>query len=218
MAIEIRETFVVAAPIEAVWKFMNNPENVVACMPGASLKEIIDDRSFVGAVKLKIGAVSAQYQGTITYLEADAQSYRVKMLAEGNERGGGTVSGTIDTTLSVLPDGSGTEVRCSSSVDLTGKIVQVGRGMIEGVSAQIIKKYVANVRSLLEAPAQDSVAQPSIDQTADPQAISTSSSQNRPHAESPKEDSINVVSVVLSVLWSKVAALFRKLVGLPPAS
>lgn len=213
MAIEIKETFVVAAPIEAVWKFMNNPENVVACMPGASLKEVIDAKSFIGAVKLKIGAVSAQYQGTITYLETDEQSYRVKMLAEGNERGGGTVSGTIDTMLLVLPDGSGTEVRCSSSVDLTGKIVQVGRGMIEGVSAQIIKKYVANVRSLLEVPGQDANIETPKDQTSDNRGSPPPSSQTTPRVAPQKEDSINIVAVVLNVLWNKIAGFFKKLVG-----
>lgn len=214
MAIEIKETFIVAAPIDAVWKFMNNPENVVTCMPGASLKEIIDEKSFVGAVKLKIGAVSAQYQGTITYLEADQQSHRVKMLAEGNERGGGTVSGTIDTTLIELADGSGTEVRCSSSIDLTGKIVQVGRGMIEGVSAQIIKKYVANVRSLLEVPGQSPASQPSIAE-AGSTATAPSSPQPQPRTKPPKEDSINVVAVVLTVLWNKVSGFLKKLFGRP---
>lgn len=217
MAIEIKETFVVAAPIGAVWKFMNNPENVVACMPGASLKEVIDERSFIGAVKLKIGAVSAQYQGTITYLEADEQSHRVKMLAEGNERGGGTVSGTIDTLLVALPDGSGTEVRCSSSVDLTGKIVQVGRGMIEGVSAQIIKKYVANVRSLLEVPGQNSAAAtpalPAGDTPGMP--VPPLPQQTPPPVEAKKEDAINIVAVVLNVLWNKFAGFFRKLLGRP---
>ena len=214
MAIEIKETFIVAAPVDAVWKFMNNPENVVACMPGASLKEIIDEKSFVGAVKLKIGAVSAQYQGTITYLEADQQSHRVKMLAEGNERGGGTVSGTIDTTLIELADGSGTEVCCSSSVDLTGKIVQVGRGMIEGVSAQIIKKYVANVRSRLEVPGQSPASQPSIAE-AGSTATASPSPQPQPRTKPPKEDSINVVAVVLTVLWNKVSGFLKKLFGRP---
>ncbi|HPO18606.1 MAG TPA: SRPBCC family protein, partial [Rubrivivax sp.] len=144
MALQIRESFEVAAPVGAVWTFINDPQNVVACMPGASLERIVDERQFIGAVKLKIGAVSAQYQGTITYTEADREQGVVKMLATGNERGGGTVSGTIVTQLEALGP-QATRVNCESSIDLTGKIVQVGRGMIEGVSAQIIKKYVGNV-------------------------------------------------------------------------
>ena len=40
MAIEMKESFQVAAPIDRVWDFMMNPETVVGCMPGAALKEI----------------------------------------------------------------------------------------------------------------------------------------------------------------------------------
>ena len=105
MAIEMKESFQVAAPIDRVWDFMMNPETVVACMPGAALKEICNEKKFIGTVKLKIGAVSAQYQGTITYAEADKSAYRMKLLAEGNERGGGTVTGTIGCHLVALPDG-----------------------------------------------------------------------------------------------------------------
>ena len=59
MALDIKESFEVGAPIDAVWAFLNDPQNVVACMPGASLNEIVDDKQFIGSVKLKIGAVSA---------------------------------------------------------------------------------------------------------------------------------------------------------------
>lgn len=222
MAIEIKETFVVAAPIDAVWRFMNDPQNVVSCMPGAALKEVLDERRFVGTVKIRIGAVTAQYQGTITYQEADAANHHVVMLVEGNERGGGTVSGTIDTLLVAVP-GGGTEVRCSSSVDLTGKIVQVGRGMIEGVSAQIIRKYVANVKALLEvpgpaeAPAQDAAAPhaPAQDARASETAAGTPAVTSHPGvaAPPPKEETLDVGSVVFAVLWKKVADFFRRLLG-----
>ncbi|MCK0508183.1 CoxG family protein [Aromatoleum anaerobium] len=204
MALQIQENFQVAAPIDAVWEFLLNPENVVACMPGASLNQIVDDKSFIGSVKLKIGAVSAQYQGTITYLDKDKASHTVKMLASGNERGGGTVSGTIITRLAASPDSRSTEVSCESSVDLTGRIVQVGRGMIEGVSAQIIKKYVNNVRALLEVPRDAPPA-------AAGETAAASGSEPRPVPQ--KEDSINIVAVVFKVIFERIAGFFRRMLG-----
>ncbi|MBS0391206.1 MAG: SRPBCC family protein [Proteobacteria bacterium] len=210
MALEIKESFEVAAPIDEVWAFINNPENVVACMPGASLKEIVDANQFIGAVKLKIGAVSAQYQGTITYVDRDERAHVVKMLAAGNERGGGTVSGTILTRLESLRSGRSTHIECESSIDLTGKIVQVGRGMIEGVSAQIIKKYVGNVRNLLEVPGDAATeATPDADTGAPYAQAATSTPIPRP----VKEDSINVVAVVFKVMMDRIAGYFRRLFG-----
>jgi hypothetical protein len=215
MALDIKESFEVGAPIDAVWAFLNDPQNVVACMPGASLNEIVDDKQFIGSVKLKIGAVSAQYQGTITYTERDTSNYIVKMLAAGNERGGGTVSGTIVTQLESLAGGSATRVVCESSIDLTGKIIQVGRGMIEGVSAQIIKKYVGNVRKLLEAPAAQATADAALAAEASANGTDAgTASAPPPRPPMPeKEDSINVLAVVFKVIADRIKAFFRRLFG-----
>lgn len=213
MAIEIKETFIVAAPRRGVE--IHEQPGECGGMHAGSLAEGNHRREELRRCRqTEDRGCQRAVSGTITYLEADQQSHRVKMLAEGNERGGGTVSGTIDTTLIELADGSGTEVCCSSSVDLTGKIVQVGRGMIEGVSAQIIKKYVANVRSLLEVPGQSPASQPSIAE-AGSTATASPSPQPQPRTKPPKEDSINVVAVVLTVLWNKVSGFLKKLFGRP---
>lgn len=200
MTLQIQENFSIEAPVETVWAFLLNPENVVACMPGASLTQLTDENTFVGAVKLKIGAVSAQYQGTVTYKEKDETNYTVTMLATGNERGGGTATGTILTQLSSTPDGRSTEVSCESSIELTGRIIQVGRGMIEGVSAQIIKKYVNNVRLLLEVT--DEVPESGATETAAPL-----------RGTPQKEDSINVIAVVFKVIYERIARFFRQLLS-----
>lgn len=192
---EIRQSFQVAASPDAVWAFMLNPENVVACMPGATLTEVVDATRFRGAVKVRVGAVTAQYQGTITYLESNRITGTVRMLAEGNERGGGTVRGTIVTTIAPATGGGATDVNCHASVDLTGRIVQVGRGMIEGVSAQIIRMYVENVRGLLERPAAAAPGAGPAPEAAPPPA---------------RQVSINIVAVVLRALGAWLRRLFRR--------
>lgn len=212
MALQIQESFEVAAPVDMVWAFINNPANVVACMPGATLTQVVDERQFVGAVKLKIGAVSAQYQGTITYAEVDRGNGLVRMIATGNERGGGTVSGTILTRLEALPGSNATKVSCESNIDLTGRIVQVGRGMIEGVSAQVIKKYVGNVRAMLEAPAAAAGPEAAAPAAPEGDASAVPAPLRSVDAAPPqKEDSINVLAVVFKVLIDRVRAFFRRL-------
>lgn len=202
MAIELRQTFQVGAPVDTVWAFMLNPENVVACMPGASLTQVVDEKSFIGTVKVKVGAVTAQYQGTITYAETDRASGTVRMLAEGKERGGGTVRGTIVSQLTAVEGGAATRVETSSSIDLTGKIAQVGRGMIEGVSGQIIKMYVNNVRAMLEPAAAASTAPAGAQAAGGP-----------PAAPPARQESINIVAVVLRTLWERVVNFFKRLFG-----
>ena len=219
MAIEMKESFQVAAPIDKVWDFMMKPEMVVACMPGAGLKEVVSPEKFIGTVKLKVGAVTAQYEGTITYAEVDKAAHRIKLLAEGNERGGGTATATIACLLVALPDGKGTDVQFESSVDLTGKLIQVGRGMIEGVAGQIVKKYIANVRSMLEVPADAAAAAapaasatPAAEGSAAPAAAQAATPASPPPMP-PKEEAIDMGSVVFKVMWMNIVNFFKKLFG-----
>lgn len=212
MAIEIRETFTVSAPVDQVWSFMKTPENLAGCMPGASLARIIDDRSFVGTVKLKVGAITASYDGTMTFIKLDDSARELTLLAEAKEKGGGTVSGTISANLLALPDSS-TEVRCESSVDLTGRIVQVGRGMIEGVSKQVIQKFVTNVKSSLESvPAAAPAGE---DASAGAATPAPGAAPSEPVVRPPiaKEESINVLAVVWHVIRDAIRGFFRRLFG-----
>jgi carbon monoxide dehydrogenase subunit G len=189
VTIELQETFQVAAPAEEVWAFMINPESVARCLPGASVVEVLDENSFLGSIKVKIGAIIARYQGKLSYTKKDQDALTMEMLAEAKEKGGGTLTGTISTALTSLPD-AGTEVRCEASVDLTGRIAQVGGGMIEGVSAEMIKKFVANVKMRLETPAGEGEA-----------------------LAPPAEDSINIIAVVLTVIWKSIVNFFKRLFG-----
>ncbi len=204
MAIEIKETFQVSAPIDEVWRFMINPENVAACMPGASIAEILDERSFVGNIKLKVGAVTAKYKGKIAFVNLDEATHNMEMVAEGKEPGGGTVTGTIGSHLVSLPDG-GTEVFCESSIELTGKIMQVGRGMIEGVSGQLFKKFANNTKKFLEAPAV-----PAGEGTGTAAATGAEGAPGSPPVAPPVdlEDSISILPLIFKTLGAKILKLF----------
>ncbi|MBW2289794.1 MAG: SRPBCC family protein [Deltaproteobacteria bacterium] len=150
MAIEIKETLQVEAPIERVWDFVIDPQRVVTCMPGAALDEIVDDKTFLGTVKVKLGAITTKYKGRVEYAEVDAQAHSIQMVAEGRETGGGTAKGTIAMRVNALPEGS-VELVIEAGIDLTGRVMQVGRGMIQGVSHQLFKQFAASAKEILEA-------------------------------------------------------------------
>jgi carbon monoxide dehydrogenase subunit G len=197
MAMEIRETFRVAAPVDRVWRFLMDPAQVASCMPGASLDEIVDERTFLGSVRVRIGAISASYKGRVRFEEIDETGRTVRAIAEGRETGGGTAKGTLTSRLSALSDG-GTEVICEASIDLTGKVVQVGRGMIQGVSAQLFKEFVARASAKLEGPA------------GEPALAAGASAPATVEAES-----IRLLPLILGVLRTAIVRFFRRLLGRP---
>ncbi|MCH8065077.1 MAG: SRPBCC family protein [Chloroflexi bacterium] len=191
MAIEIRETFVVEAPIDKVWRFVIDPQRVVGCMPGAELDEVVDDKTFLGTVSIKVGAVTARYAGRVQFTSVDERRHAVEMVAEGKETGGGTARATMSSSLQSLADGR-TEVTTEASIDITGRIMQVGRGMIQGVSHQLFRQFVACAKTRLE--------------TADAEAET---------AVDAKPEPIRAIPLVANVTWTAIVNAVRRLLRRP---
>jgi hypothetical protein len=206
MAIEIKETFQVGAPIDEVWRFLLDPHQVVTCMPGARLDEVVDERTFHGTITVKVGAITTRYQGKVMLTEIDAGVRRLQMVAEGRETGGGTAKGTMESTLRALPEG-GTEIVGTAVVDLTGRIMQVGRGMIQGVSHQLFLQFVRKTKDRLE-PAAPAAPDGS---AAGARGAPAAAAAQVPAA--PADDAIRIVPIVLRVMWTAIVRFFRRLFG-----
>ena len=189
MAIDIKQSFDVDAPIDEVWAFVTDPQRVVSCMPGASLDEAIDERHFRGSIRVKVGAITATYKGKVEMTEVDERGHAVEIRAAGTETGGGTATGAVKSSL-VAIDGGGTRVVADASVELTGKIMQMGRGMIQGVSDLLFQQFVTTVRAQLEGPAGKEAA-----------------------VAAGGDEPLRVVPLLFAALWSAIAGFFRRLFG-----
>src|ERR1044072_4616685 len=155
MAFKIEERFEVQDPVERVWKYMIDPERVVECLPGAQLLEQKDDQTFLGAIKVKVGPLSMSYKGQAKFTEINEETHQVRMAGDAREvTGSGSTKVSMLSTVAPLANG-GSEVSVNADVELVGKIVQFGRGMIEEVSRQMFRQFAACVRQHLEVPEPD---------------------------------------------------------------
>src|SRR5262249_27493535 len=115
-------------------------ERIAPCMPGAQLREVEGDE-YRGTVKVKVGPITAQYQGVARVVDADEGAHRVVIQAEGRDtRGQGNASATITATLA--GDGDGTRVRVDTDLNVTGKVAQFGRGVMADVSTKLLGQFV----------------------------------------------------------------------------
>jgi carbon monoxide dehydrogenase subunit G len=199
MAIEIREKFAVAAPIETVWAFVMDPHKIAPCLPGAKLEEVVDERNFLGSVKIKIGAITTSYKGKVELTEVDQDNRVVVMLAEGRETSGGMAKGLVTSRLRSLDDGQ-TEVVAEASVDLTGRVMQVGSRMIEGVSHQLFQQFAKKLKKQLEA-------EPGAVAVAGGGPVEAGAA---PPAEQEAE-ALAILPLILRSLWQAIVGFFRRL-------
>ena len=150
MAFKIEEKFEVQAPVERVWQYLIDPKRVVDCLPGAELLEQKDDQTFLGAIKVKVGPLSMSYKGEAKFTEVNAETHQVRMVGNAREvTGSGSTKVSMLSTVVPLASGA-SEVSVNADVELVGKIVQFGRGMIEEVSRQMFRQFSACVKQHLE--------------------------------------------------------------------
>ena len=194
MAFKIEERFEVQAPVERVWKYLIDPKRVVECLPGAELLEQQDEHTFLGAIKVKVGPLAMSYKGQAKFTEINEQTHQVRMVGDAREVGGsGSTKVSMLSTVTPLANG-GSEVLVNADIDLVGKIVQFGRGMIEEVSRQMFRQFSACVKKQLE------VAEEPPPQPADAPA-------------EPETKAVAAAPLAFRALWAIIVKFFGRLFG-----
>jgi uncharacterized protein len=203
MAFKIEERFEVQAPVERVWKYLIDPARVVQCLPGAELLEQQDAQTFLGAIKVKVGPLSMSYKGQAKFTELNEQTHQVRMVGEAREVGGsGSTKVSMLSTVSPLASG-GSEVLVNADINLVGKIVQFGRGMIEEVSKQMFRQFSSCVKQQLEA------AEPEVANQSKP--VETNGVTETKAVTETK--TVDAAALGFRALWATILRFFKRLFG-----
>jgi hypothetical protein len=137
---ELRDEFVIDAPIQTLWEVLTDIQRIAPCVPGFELTEIAGDE-YRGTMKVKVGAVNMGYDTTVRFLERHADRFEAVVQAEGREqRGPGGVSATITSKLHEQ-EGK-TAVVMTTSLAVTGRIAQFGRGIMADISQRLVAQFV----------------------------------------------------------------------------
>jgi uncharacterized protein len=184
MAVRIEKTFQVKEPVARAWALLKDPRAVANFVPGAKITEAVDERTFKGAISVKVGPTVTDFKGVLHIERLDEENHEVVLLGKGQDiRGKSSASMKMIGTLSALPDGC-TEVKTVSEVNVIGMLAQFGGRMIHDVSDVMFREFVKRLQARLEQP-----------DTASADAV-------------PAEP-VNAVRVVSSALGQSVRRIFK---------
>jgi carbon monoxide dehydrogenase subunit G len=147
---ELDHSFTVPVPPSQAWDVLLDVQRIAPCMPGATVDTVEGD-DVAGRLKVKVGPVSLTYKGTATFKDRDAADRSVVVEASGKEmRGAGTASATVRAALAP-EDGSdaATLVTLHTTLNVTGRPAQFGRGVIAEVGSRLIDKFADNLAAQL---------------------------------------------------------------------
>jgi uncharacterized protein len=149
MAMELDNSFTVPVPPDQAWDVLLDVERIAPCMPGATVDEVEGD-VVNGRIKVKVGPVSLTYKGTAKFIERDPEARVVVLEASGKEtRGAGTASANVRASMAPDASGSGTEVTMHTTMNVTGRPAQFGRGVMLEVGGKLVDQFAANLSQLI---------------------------------------------------------------------
>ena len=123
-----------AASRETVWKALNDPAILKACIPGCETLELIGENEFQAVATNKIGPVKATFKGQVTLSDLDPPNgYSIR--GEGKGGVAGFAKGGAKVRLSDAPGGTTLQYDVDAAVG--GKLAQIGSRLVEATARKL---------------------------------------------------------------------------------
>ncbi len=163
----IETSFDIDQPPSRVWTFFQDVPEVVTCMPGAELLAQTGESTYTGKVTVKLGPVTAAFEGAAAIVETDHEARSARIEASGIDRRGNNRA-KASIAYEIHERDGGSQVRLHGTIRLTGALAQMGRGgIIQDVANHLTAQFAENLRDKLAQRGHEAEA----DVQEPPQAI-----------------------------------------------
>jgi uncharacterized protein len=141
--VELDHSFSSGKPIDETWEAILDLDRLIPCVEGGSVLERTGPESARAEIKVKMGAMSMTFTGTVEVLEQDAGEHRAVMQVKSKEAGGQGYA-NADVTFA-LSDGGGT---IHTAAQITGKAASMGEGVVVSVLDALIKDFTGKLATI----------------------------------------------------------------------
>ena len=141
--VELDHSFTSGKPIDEMWEAILDLERLVPCVEGGSVLERTGPESVRAEIKVKMGAMSMTFTGTVEVVEQDPGEHRAVMRVKSKEAGGQGYA-NADVTFA-LSDGGGT---IHTAAQITGKAASMGEGVVVSVLDALIKDFTGKLATI----------------------------------------------------------------------
>ena len=143
---EINGTQLINAPQKNVWDSLFDPEILKKCLPGCESVEVVSPEEFKMVLMAVVGPLKIKFKGKLLMSEVKTPT-SCHMAFEGQGGVAGFGKGTADVVLGTI--GGETQLTYQASVQVGGKLAQVGARLLEGVAKKIADDFFVAFRKQL---------------------------------------------------------------------
>jgi uncharacterized protein len=196
----------IAASRRRVWEALNDPDILRQCIPGCQSLEKEADERLKATVAIKVGPISARFNGTVTLSDLDPPNAYM-IAGEGQGGAAGFVKGNAKVRLS--DDAGSTLLSYEVDAQVGGRLAQLGGAIIDATAKQLAGSFFKKFGEIV-APAEPTVVAPppppeqhAANSTAPNIAASGAPSQAAIPAPAPRPQGLPmawILTVVVAVL------------------
>ena len=142
---------VIPAPVDRVWDFLMDLPAVSRCVPGVESIERIDDDTYSGALKVRVGPIGVTLNGKVLVVERDREGLRSRMDVQAAEKRLNSAVSAHATMTLVARSATETEVNIHTESSILGKLGEFGQAVMRKKADQIIAEFARNMAKELTA-------------------------------------------------------------------
>jgi carbon monoxide dehydrogenase subunit G len=141
--VRLDHSFTTDKPVDETWAAILDLERLVACVEGGSVSERTGPDSVKAEIKVKMGAMSLTYKGTVEVAEHDDETHTARLKVKSREAGGqGYANADVEFSLA---NGGGT---IHTEAQITGKAASMGEGVMVTVLDALINDFTGKLAQL----------------------------------------------------------------------
>ena len=150
MLLDISKSVTLAAPVEAVWAFVQDPAHVAGCLPNLHEFQASEQPNrYTTTLVERLGPFQVRIPLLID-VTVDADGRQIVAAVAGDDRGGqARVRGDVRAT--VRPAAEGAVLDVQSAVEVLGRMASLGAVPMRRRGDQIFDAFVRTIGERLEA-------------------------------------------------------------------
>jgi carbon monoxide dehydrogenase subunit G len=149
----LSQTADIEAPVETVWAFLMDVPRMASCIPGMESVQALDDDTYRGLLRVRIGPIALAFRGKIVVVRRDEPGHTLAVRGEAvDERAAGAVRTEARMTLTADESGEPrTRLHVESEATIMGRIGEFGQPVIRRKADQLLSEFASRAQKAIQA-------------------------------------------------------------------
>src|SRR3954469_9853354 len=141
--VELNHTFETGKDTDYNWDAILDLDRIIPCVEGGKVLERQSDERAKAEIKVKMGAMSMTFRGTVEVVERDDAAHRAVLAVRSRDAGGpGYANADVRFTVD---DGGGA---INTQATIAGKAASMGEGIVQTVLDALITDFTTKLAAI----------------------------------------------------------------------